>query len=268
MRNSLWLLFGGVLWAQGVKLPAELQAWQKVAMTARVSGVVERVLVDRGSEVKAGELLVELSAPEMKAQLAEVEVRAQAVEAQRAEVEAKRAAAESTWARLKTASATPGAVSTNEIIQAEKQVESLKALLTSLEKSAAAVRAQSDVTKDLIGYLRIQAPFAGVITERMVHPGALAGPAAGPLLELQQVSRLRLVVALPESEWKHMANGARLAFVVPAYPGRTFTGVVARRARVLDAKSRTMPVELDVINGDGALAPGMYAEVTLPAKPK
>lgn len=265
---NVLVMGGGVLWAQGVKLPAELQAWQKVAVTARVKGVVERVLVDRGSVVKEGDLLVELSAPEMKAQLAEVEVRAQAVEAQRGEAEARQAAAESTWARLKTASGTPGAVSANELIQAEKQVESLRALISGLTKNAAAVRAQADVVKELMGYLRIRAPFPGVITERMVHPGALAGPATGALVELQQVSRLRLVVALPESEWKNMATGARLSFTVPAYAGRTFTGVVARRARVLDAKTRTMPVELDVVNGDGALAPGMYAEVALAARAK
>ncbi|MBL0155661.1 MAG: efflux RND transporter periplasmic adaptor subunit [Bryobacterales bacterium] len=268
MRNSLWLVFGGVLWAQGVKLPAELQAWQKVAVTARVTGVVERVLVDRGSVVKEGDLLVELSAPEMKAQLAEVEVRALAVEAQKGEAEARRAAAESLASRLKTASATAGAVSANELIQAEKQVASLTALLAGLEKNAAAVRAQADVVREMMGYLRITAPFAGVITERMVSPGALAGPAAGALVELQQVSRLRLVVALPESEWKGLVIGARLSFTVPAWPGRTFAGVVARRARVLDAKTRTMPVELDVANGDGALGPGMYAEVMLPAKGK
>jgi multidrug efflux pump subunit AcrA (membrane-fusion protein) len=62
--------------------------------------------------------------------------------------------------------------------------------------------------------------------------------------------------------------GARLSFTVPAWPGRTFTGVVARRARVLDAKTRTMPVELDVVNGDGALGPGMYAEVGLGGRGK
>jgi multidrug efflux pump subunit AcrA (membrane-fusion protein) len=62
--------------------------------------------------------------------------------------------------------------------------------------------------------------------------------------------------------------GARLSFTVPALAGRTFTGVVARRARVLDAKTRTMPVEVDVVNGDGALAPGMYAEVALPCRAK
>ena len=80
MRHSLWLVFSAVVWAQGVKLPAELHAWQKVAVTARVAGVVDRVLVDRGSVVKEGDVLVELSAPEMKAQLAEVEVRALAVD--------------------------------------------------------------------------------------------------------------------------------------------------------------------------------------------
>ena len=87
-------------------------------------------------------------------------------------------------------------------------------------------------------------------------------------MELQQVSRLRLVVALPESDWKALPPGARLGFTVPAYPGRTFAGVVARRAGALDPKSRTMPVELDVNNPDGALAPGMYAELALPAPAK
>ncbi len=65
-----------------------------------------------------------------------------------------------------------------------------------------------------------------------------------------------------------MPAGARLSFAVPAHLGRTFTGVVARRAGVLDAKPRTMPVELDVMSADGALAPGMYAEVRLPVKAK
>lgn len=252
--------------AQGVKLPGELQPYLKVAVTSRVSGTVERVLVDRGSVVKEGDLLVELSAPEMKAQIAEVEAKAQAIEAQRAEAEARLAAAASTLAKLRVAAATPGAVAANDIEQATRQVEALRALIAAVDKSAAAARAQARVLRELESYLAIKAPFAGVVTSRSVHPGALAGPTAGALLQLEQLSRLRLVVAVPESELASAAPGARVTFTVPAHPGRTFQGVVARLAHSLDPKTRSMPVEVDVPNAGGALAPGMYAEVELPAR--
>jgi RND family efflux transporter MFP subunit len=247
--------------AQSGKLPAELEPYQRVAVTARVTGIVEKVTVDRGSAVKEGDLLIELSAPEMKAQIAEVEAKAQAVEAQRAEADARRLALQSTLEKLKVASATPGAVAANDLIQAAKQVEAAQAVISALDKSAAAVRAQAQVLRELQSYLKITAPFAGVITTRLVHPGALASPSSGALLELEQVSRLRLILALPEAQ----LGSVGLSFTVPAHPARTFTGTVARIARSMDPKTRTMPVELDVNNSDGALSPGMYAEVTLPA---
>jgi membrane fusion protein, multidrug efflux system len=263
---SLIALSAGLCFAQGVKLPAELAPYQKVAVTARVQGVVEQVLVDRGSNVRQGDLLVELSAPEMKAQVAEVESRAQAIEAQRAEARARIVAAESTLARLTTAAATPGAVAANDIVQARQQVDALKASLAAIDKSAAAARSQAQVLRELQSFLRITAPFPGVVTSRLVHPGALASPSSGPLLELEQVSRLRLVLAVPESEIRSFPVGLKVTFSVPSWPGRTFSGMVARSSRSLDPKSRTMPVEADVVNADGALAPGMYAEVALPAK--
>ena len=70
-------------------------------------------------------------------------------------------------------------------------------------------------------YLRITAPFEGVITDRLVHPGALAGPPAdAPLLVLQQISHLRLVVPVPEEDVGGVVRGATVSFHVPAYPGR------------------------------------------------
>jgi RND family efflux transporter MFP subunit len=256
--------FAVTLLAQSGKLPGELAPFQKVTVIARVTGIVENVAVDRGSQVKQGQLLVELSAPEMKAQLAEVEAKALAIEAQRAEAEARRVAAESTLERLQTAASTPGAVAANDIVQARKQVDALQAVMAAIDKSAAAARAQARVLREMESYLKITAPFAGVITSRTAHPGMLASPAAGGLVELEQISRLRLVVGVPESELGKVVAGARWNFTVPAREGRVFTGVVARLARALDPKTRTMPVELDVVNGDGALAPGMYAEVSFP----
>jgi RND family efflux transporter MFP subunit len=83
---------------------------------------------------------------------------------------------------------------------------------------------------------------------------------------IQQISHLRLVVPVPEENVSGMARGAAIPFRVPAYPERVYTGTVARIAHALDPKTRTMPVELDVLNRDGSLAPGMYPSVKWPVR--
>jgi RND family efflux transporter MFP subunit len=253
-----------------LRLPGEFAPFEKVDLYARVNGFVERVEVDRGSVVKQGQLLVLLSAPELTAQRAEAEARAQTIESQRAEAEAKLAAAESTFDRLKAASATPGAVAGNELVQAGKAVDAARALVRAQESAANAAKASVQAIRDLEGYLKVTAPFSGVITERLVHPGALAGPAAGPsappMLRLEQNSRLRLVVAVPEASVAGIVKGARVLFTVPAYPGEVFSGTAARIAQSVDARTRTMAVEVDVKNADGRLAPGMYPEVQWPVR--
>lgn len=261
-------LFSAAMGAQTSRLPGELKPYQQVGIAARVPGIVAQVHVDRGSVVKQGQLLVELSAPEMDAQIAEAAAKAQSVESQKIEAEARVAGLESQLERLKDASKTPGAVAENDVVQARKAVDAAMAVIGALEKNAAAARAQVDALKRMQAYLRIEAPFDGVITERMAHPGALASPATGALLELEQISRLRLVVAVPEAEYGSVVRGKRLGFTVPAHPGKTFQGVVARSARSLNTGTRTMAVELDVMNAGGALAPGMYCEVQWPAAAK
>jgi len=248
-----------------VELPGEFLPFLSVSLHARVAGYVERVRVDRGSEVKKGELLVELSAPEMTAQVAESESKVQAAAADEAQATAQLTAAESTYERMKKAAETPGAVAGNELVLAEKQVEAEKALLNSRQQASKAAEAAVRSLKDLQSYLKISAPFAGVVTDRMVHPGALVGPGNDvALLTIQQVSHLRLVVAVPEENVGGIENGARVAFQVPAWPERNYAGTIARISGALDQKTRTMAVELEVVNRDGSLAPGMYPTVRWP----
>src|SRR5215467_9649241 len=250
-----------------VTLPGEIQPFLNVALRARVNGYVDRVLVDRGSVVKEGELLVELSAPEMTAQIAEAQSKVQAAQAELAQAEAQLEATQSTYDRMKKASETPGAIAGNELIVAEKQVEASKALINSRKQAQQAAQASVQALKTLEAYLKITAPFAGVVTERIVHPGALVGPASNePLLILQQISHLRLTVAVPEENVGAIAKGAKVTFQVPAYADRTFFGIIARRSQSLDTKTRTMAVELDVMNPDQALTPGMYANVKWPVQ--
>jgi len=250
-----------------IELPGEFQPFQSVSIHAKVRGYVDRVLVDRGSAVKQGQLLAELTAPEMKAQISEAESKVHAAESDRLQAEAQLAAAQSTYDSLKKAAETPGAIAGNELVQAQKQVEAAQALVQSKRQAGIAVEATVRAQKDLEAYLRITAPFDGIVTDRLVHLGALVGPGADPvLLVIQEISHLRLVVAVPEENVGGIVPGARVEFRVPAYPGRTYSGTVARISHALDQKSRTMAVELDVFNRDGSLSPGMYPSVKWPSR--
>jgi RND family efflux transporter MFP subunit len=253
--------------SKSVDLPGEFLPFLSVSLHARVPGYIEKILVDRGSVVKQGQLLAELSAPEMTAQIAEAESKVQALESDRLQAEAQLAALEATYARLKQAAETPGAIAGNELVQMEKQVDAQRALIRSRQDSGRAATANLKALQEMQSYLRITAPFDGVVTDRLVHPGALVGPGAdSPLFTIQQISKLRLVVAVPEEDAGSIVPAARVEFHVPAFPERTYSGTVARSAHALDTKTRTMPVELDVTNNDGSLSPGMYPAVKWPVR--
>jgi len=251
-----------------VALPGELQPYEVVAVFPKVTAFVDWIGVDRGSIVKSGQLMARLTAPEIDAQRAEAQSKLQGAEAQRAEAEAKLASDESTYERLKSASATPGVVAGNDLVVAQKAVDGDRARLEAAHQSAQAAKSALKSVSDVEGYLLVRAPFNGIVTERNVHPGALVGPAvassATPLLKLEKTARLRLVVPVPEKYVAGMTEDAKVEFTVPAFPGETFSGAIARISHSIDVKTRTMPVELDVINSDARLAAGMFPEVQWP----
>jgi membrane fusion protein (multidrug efflux system) len=252
-----------------VRLPGELQPYEVVAIFPKVTAFVDSISVDRGSRVKAGQLMVRLVAPEIAAQRAEAQSKLQGANAQRVEAEAKLGSDESTYQRLKGASATPGVVAGNDLEVAQKAVEADRARLEAARESAEAAKGALKSVTEIEGYLRVRAPFDGVVTERNVHPGALVGPAGGsgtavPLVRVEKTARLRLVVPVPEKYAAGVREKAKVEFTVPAFPSQTFSGTVARIAHSVDVKTRTMPVELDVTNTDGRLASGMFPEVLWP----
>ena len=254
-----------------LSLPGELTAFQSVAIFPRVTGFVKAVNVDRGSKVRAGQLLASLEAPELVAQRSEAQSKLQAAEAQLSGARAKADADKGTFARLKAASATPGVVAGNDVVIAEKTADGSANQVLAAEQSVEAARQVLNALRDMEGYLRMTAPFAGVITERNVHPGALVGPStsgagATPLLRLVDTDQLRLVVPVPEAYTAEMRSGAEIPFAVAAYPGQSFSGKVARIAQAVDVSTRTMAVELDVANGDGRLAPGTFCQVRWPVR--
>ncbi len=222
--------------AIAVRLPGELQAYEVVAVFPKVTGFVDSISVDRGSVVKAGQLMARLVAPELAAQRAEAQSKLQGAEAQRVASEAKLASDESTYQRLKAASATPGVVAQNDLEVAQRTVDGDRARLEAVRESADAAKSALKSVTEIEGYLHVRAPFDGVVTERNVHPGALVGPASGsgtnvPLLRVEETARLRLVVPVPEKYVAGMTEGAEVEFSVPAFPNQTFSGKIARIRR-------------------------------------
>ncbi|WP_165419895.1 biotin/lipoyl-binding protein [Edaphobacter modestus] len=117
--------------AHTVPLTAELTPFLQTDIEARLPGYVEKVFVDRGSLVHRGQLLVQLSAPEINAQRAASEANLHQAEAEVAQAEAQAAGAESTSAKMQEAAKTPGAIAGNELLQAEKQRDASQALVDS-----------------------------------------------------------------------------------------------------------------------------------------
>ena len=245
-----------------IVLPGELVPFQSSALSARVTGFVENVTVDRGSIVRQGQALATLAVPELAAQTAEAQSRILLAEARQAEAQSKLTTVTSTLERLKRAAATPGTVAGLDVLRAEEDVTAARAALQTQVQSVEGAKAALNAVRALEQYRTIVAPFSGRITERLVHPGALVGPTTGPLLKLEQISRLRLIVPVPEHSLGLISTGRPMEFRVPAHPGRTFTAKLARSAGSVDAKTRTMAIEGDVDNAAGILAPGMFPEIT------
>ena len=239
-----------------LRLPAQLNAYEEVSIYPRVTGYIKNIPVDIGTMVKQGQVLMEMEAPE-------VEQNSLAAEATYLKAQAAFSASKGNYERLLNTSKTPGTVSANDLQLAQSKMQSDSAMCNGEKASWMAMETMK-------GYLIVKAPFDGTITQRNIDPGALVTVGgkmdAKPMLELQQISKLRLQVKVPESFATQLENNQAVSFVVEALPGKTFTGTISRQANSLDEKYRSESVEMDVLNPDHVLMSGMYAEVLLPLK--
>ncbi len=252
-----------------LSLPAQLTPYESVDIYPKVTGFVQTVTVDRGSRVRRGQVLVRLTAPELNSQRAQADAAVRAAESQFSAAQAKLASDNGTYQHMVAAAKTPGVLAENDVMVAEQTVSADQGMVQAAEQSVAAARDAARSVSQTESYLTITAPFDGVITTRNLHPGALLGPASGqtgaqPILEMVDDHRLRLVAPIPEAQVGEMKVGTPVTFTVPAYPGEKFKAPIARIAHEVGQTSRTMPVELDVRNRDGKLAPGSFATVSWP----
>jgi membrane fusion protein (multidrug efflux system) len=235
-------------------VPGELQAFYQVDIYAKVASFVKKLYVDIGSEVKEGQLLVTMEAPEIESQLATALSRVKSEEA-------IYIADKANYDRLVETAKTPGTVSPNDIDLADAKQKSDDAEVESL-------KAAYNEIAETLKYLEIRAPFDGVISARNTNPGAFVGPAgqgqATPMFTLQQQRHMRLVVSVPEAYTGFMYNQDKVFFSVKSLPDRKFTAAVHRLAGALDERLRAERTEMDVYSNDKTLLPGMVAEVDVP----
>jgi membrane fusion protein, multidrug efflux system len=252
-----------------LSLPAQITPYEAVDVYPKVTGFIDAILVDRGSRVKAGEVIVRLLAPELVAQRTQSEAGLHGAEAQLAAAQAKFASDHGTYLHLAAAAQTPGVVAGNDLQVAEQTAAADNAQLEAASNDVQAARESLRSVAQLESYLEIRAPFDGVVTQRNLHLGALVGPASGqsgaqPIVQIESVGRLRVIVPVPEAYVAGVQDGRQVTFAVPAYPGRTFHAPVARISHDIDQKTRTMQVELDFRNAVAQIVPGIFTSVEWP----
>lgn len=236
--------------AQEVVLPGNTQAFIDTSIYARTNGYLKQWFVDIGAQVRQGQLLAIIDAPELDQQL-------QQAEADLKSAQANQQLAQTTNVRWQALVA-KHAVSVQE---ADQMASDLAA------KQAATAAAEANVRRlqQLQSYERVTAPFDGVITARSTDVGSLidAGSSAEPheLFHLDQVSKLRIFVSVPELYADAIRDGEQVDITQDADPGRILKGTVTRNSNAISETSRTLNVEVDVDNSHGELLPGAYVFV-------
>ena len=233
---------------QTVSLPGTLQGYTQAPIAARASGYLKRWTHDIGSAVRAGELLAEIEAPEIDQQLGQ----AVAAREQAASVLALAQSTAQRWEGLR-----------RQDVVSQQELDEKRNAVTQGEANLAAADANVQRLRDLEGYKRVTAPFAGVVIRRNVDTGDLID-GTRPLFVLSQSDPLRVYVSLPQAYVPQVRPGLAATVTQAELRGRSFAGRVVRTAGAIDAATRTMQVEVELRNTDGVLLPGAYVQVALP----
>ncbi|MGI9428648.1 MAG: efflux RND transporter periplasmic adaptor subunit [Bythopirellula sp.] len=284
-----------------VELPATIESDETAMLMARVEAYVEKVLVDIGDEVKEGQALVELVAPEL--QQAAGEYRAMNLQLQAnervllAELTAARSQLDVARAQLnlkrserdrKMRLVSTGAIAQQLLEESEAEVQSQQAMLAKYENSVEIVvaklarseaelavgMAKLEQAETLASYLEIKAPFRGVVAERNVDPGTLVRPASQsssmkPLLVVAKVDKLRAKVHATTDIAGQLSVGQTVEFLADDVPGKKFEGQLSRMAGTYNQKTRMMQAEIDLANapdkatGQRPLRAGSYGSATI-----
>ena len=239
--------------ASYVKLSGQLKPFEEVNLYAKVNGFVKDVLVDRGTKVRKGQMLVRLEAPEMESQV-------QLANSKFLQAQENAVASKEKYRRLNEAAKEPGSVAPLDLDNAMSRMKADDAIVM-------AERSNVDVMKNYKNYLTITAPFDGVIIQRNISSGALVGPGSKsndlPMLVLQHLQKLRLEVYIPEAYVDQVDLNRPVSIVFNSMREKIVEAKISRSANALTSL-RSEAIEIDLQNDKQLFKPGMYAEVKVP----
>ena len=263
-----------------VELPATIESDETAMLMPRVEAYVEKVLVDIGDEVKQGQVLVQLAAPELIQAAREHQAMNLQLQANErvllAELTAARAQLDVVQAQLnlrlserdrRVRLVSTGAIAHQLLEESEAEVQTQQAMMAKYENSVEIVEAKLarseaelavglaklEQAETLASYLEVKAPFSGVVAERNVDPGTLVRPSSQssstkPLLVVAKVDKLRAKVHATTDVAGQLRVGQTVEFTADDVPGRKFEGKLSRMAGTYNQKTRMMQAEIDLVN--------------------
>ncbi|MFZ1940594.1 MAG: efflux RND transporter periplasmic adaptor subunit [Terracidiphilus sp.] len=234
-------------------LPGNVTAYTDSPIYARTDGYLVHWYFDIGAHVKKGDLLAVIDTPELDKQVAQAE--------------ADLATAQTNAGNAKVqADRYTGLVKSDAVSQIDTDTFNTQAASTaSAVKSA---QANLDRLRELQSFEKVYAPFNGVVTARDVDTGQLISQGStAELFHMQALETLRVYSNVPQLYTQTLKRGMKVPLTFPEYPGKTFQGTLVRTADAIDPGSRTLLVEVDVNNRDGALMPGALAQVHFKTPP-
>jgi RND family efflux transporter MFP subunit len=268
---------------QHLTVSSELVPYQEIDVFAKESGYVKKLNVDYGSHVKAGDILAVLEIPELEAQLQQDDAAIKAADEQvqrlgklAASMEARRVPLQELYERIAmVAKEHPGLVIPQEVddaqgraLTAQSDVDAANANIEAAKSNAEQARAKRTRDAVLYDYRNVKAEFDGVVTKRYANFGTLlqAGTSSStqamPLVRLSEDDVFRLVIPVEESYVRYIHVGDPVSVEVPSL-NRIFPGRIKRFSEDVAQETRTMHTEVEVLNPDRTLKPGLYANATI-----
>jgi RND family efflux transporter MFP subunit len=256
---------------QQVVLPGDIHAWYEAPIYARVNGYLKDWYFDFGAQVKKGQVLADIEAPEIDAELTAAKAKLNAASAAVKVRDAEAQFAKTTYARWRNSPR--GVVSVQERDAKQAEFESSIARLNAAKADMAMAQADVDRLESLQGFKQVVAPFDGVVTARETDIGALinagSNGTARELFSVADIHKVRIYVKVPQRLTGNIHPGLTAELRLPQYPGEVFTAKATTTSRSVNTSSRTLLLELQADNPDGLLQPGTYVEsqLNLPSDP-
>ena len=248
-----------------VEWPGTTEAFEAANIFARASGYIDKRNVDIGDHVKAGQLLAQVTAPELDHQIAQAEATLAQMQAAFRQAQANKDLAQVTWGR-DSKLVQEGWVTKQQGDTDRLTLQAQEGALDVAQANIKAEQAQLSVLRQQKAYQSVVAPFDGVITQRNIDIGSLvqADATSGTFMfTIMHSDVIRIQLYVPQDEAFGLSPGVAAVVRVPEIPGRSFPGTVTRIATALQPGTRTLLTEIDVPNSDQALTPGIYCTVEL-----